>query len=177
MPERYPGDLTLLREGLDSTVSSLMAELDALSRIIADARLEVAALRAEDNDAADIPAASDELAAIVSHTAQATHEIIDSCESLEEVSLRVAPADAGPMQVAITRIYEACSFQDITGQRIAKVVAALQAIETRIARARQGLPARPPITLPIAPAAVSLLNGPQLPGNGISQSAIDALFD
>ena len=173
MPDRYPDDLVMLREGLDSTVTSLMAELDALSRIIADARLEVAALRAEDSDAADIPAASDELAAIVSHTAQATHEIIDSCESLEAVAGRVDAADSGRMQDAITRIYEACSFQDITGQRIAKVVAALQAIESRIARARQGMPAR----APVAPAVPSLLNGPQLPGNGISQSAIDALFD
>ena len=171
MPDQGPP--VAIRGDLDTTVRSLMSELDALSRIIADARQEVAALRADDSDIADIPGATDELAAIVSHTAQATHEILDSCEALEAVSARVGDADAEVLQGAITRIYEACSFQDITGQRIAKVVAALQAVERRIARARQGLPDR----MPVIAATASLLNGPQLPGNGISQSAIDALFD
>ncbi|NKC31685.1 protein phosphatase CheZ [Falsiroseomonas selenitidurans] len=166
---------------LNATVGSLMAELDALSRIIADARLEVAALRADDGDAPDIPAATDELAAIVSHTAQATHEILDSCESLSAVSGKLGQEYAQPLDTAITRIYEACSFQDITGQRIAKVVAALQAVERRIAGARQGMLTRPVVVVPPPPATPaapeSLLNGPQMPGAGISQSAIDALFD
>lgn len=168
-----------VRDNLDTTVRSLMSELDALSRIIADARQEVAALRADDSDSADIPGATDELAAIVSHTAQATHEILDSCEALENVSARVGQADSEVLQGAITRIYEACSFQDITGQRIAKVVAALQTLERRIARARLVLPERlPPLVAAVGSAGdTSLLNGPQLPGNGISQSAIDALFD
>jgi chemotaxis protein CheZ len=157
---------------LDSTVTSLMQELEALGRIIADARAEVAALRSEDGDATDIPSATDELAAIVAHTAQATHEIIDSCEKLEEVTATLDAGRAAPLEGAITRIYEACSFQDITGQRIAKVVAALQAIERRITKARQGMPPVQPL-----PRQETLLNGPQLPGAGISQSAIDALFD
>jgi chemotaxis protein CheZ len=163
--------------GLDlgATVAALMHELETLGRIIEDARAEVAALRADD-DAPDIPSATDELAAIVSHTAQATHEIIDSCERLEEVSARIGSEHAVPMEGAITRIYEACSFQDITGQRIAKVVAALQAIERRVTKAREDLPPRPSLTQ-AAEKPVQLLNGPQLPGNGISQSAIDALFD
>ncbi|MBY0336621.1 MAG: hypothetical protein K2X11_08405 [Acetobacteraceae bacterium] len=164
MPDVQPPDLA-------GTVGALLSELDALGRIIEEARSEIAALRSDDH-AADIPSATDELAAIVSHTAQATHEIIDSCERLEEVSARLTVEHAGPMEGAITRIYEACSFQDITGQRIAKVVAALQAIERRVARAREDLPVR---TAPLK--SDQLLNGPQLPGNGISQSAIDALFD
>ncbi|MGG5812150.1 protein phosphatase CheZ [Falsiroseomonas sp. CW058] len=158
---------------LESTVATLMAELDTLGRIIADARAEVAALRGDEGEGPDIPSATDELAAIVAHTAQATHEIIDSCEKLEQVTAKLDAEHATPLEGAITRIYEACSFQDITGQRIAKVVAALQKIERRIVKARQGLPARP-VAPPPPP---SLLNGPQLPGAGISQSAIDALFD
>jgi chemotaxis protein CheZ len=159
---------------LEATVASLMSELDMLGRIIADARAEVAALRADDGDGPDIPAATDELAAIVAHTAQATHDIIDSCEQLENATTALGADAVARTEGPITRIYEACSFQDITGQRIAKVVAALQAVERRIAHARQGMPARvaTPSTKP-----ASLLNGPQLPGAGISQSAIDALFD
>ena len=38
-----------------------------------------------------------------------------------------------PLQEATTRIYEACSFQDITGQRITKVVATLKTIEAKVA--------------------------------------------
>ena len=41
---------------------------------------------------------------------------------------------AAKLQDATTRIYEACSFQDITGQRITKVVAALKAIEAKVAQ-------------------------------------------
>jgi chemotaxis protein CheZ len=159
-----------LRGDLNATVSALMSELEALGRIITDARAEVSALRVDDGDSVEIPAATDELAAIVSHTAQATHEILDSCESLEKVAAQLDAAQAATLETAITRIYEACSFQDITGQRIAKVVAALQAIERRIARAKLGIAAPEPEPEP-------LMNGPQLPGAGISQSAIDALFD
>ena len=81
------------------------------------------------------------------------------------------PEASGRLHEATTRIYEACAFQDITGQRIAKVVAALQAIEARISRTREAVEAPP------EPATPSLLNGPQVPGAGVSQSDIDALFD
>lgn len=168
------GNIAELRGNLTTTAASLLAELEGLGRIIADARSEVAALRVDDGVGPDIPAATDELAAIVAHTAQATHEILDCCETLESVAGRIGGAEAEALLGTATRIYESCSFQDITGQRIAKVVAALQAIEGRIARARRGIavPAGAP-----APAEPSLLNGPQLPGQAISQSAIDALFD
>ena len=160
------GDLT-------AKEAALLAEFEALGRTIARAKAEIAQLAVEDITGAHIPSATDELDAIVDHTAQATNEILDCCETLERLEAEVPAAAAATLQGAVTRIYEACSFQDITGQRIAKVVAALQAVERRIARARQGLPDR----LPIVAATASLLNGPQLPGNGISQSAIDALFD
>ena len=40
---------------------------------------------------------------------------------------------AAKLQDAVTRIYEACSFQDITGQRITKVVTTLKVIEEKVA--------------------------------------------
>ena len=40
---------------------------------------------------------------------------------------------AAKLQDAVTQIYEACSFQDITGQRITKVVTTLKAIEGKVA--------------------------------------------
>src|SRR3546814_20665853 len=44
----------------------------------------------------------------------------------------MAPEVAGPITDAVTRVYEACNFQDITGQRITKIVKALQHIETKV---------------------------------------------
>ena len=41
---------------------------------------------------------------------------------------------ATKLQDATTRIYEACSFQDITGQRITKVVTTLKTIEAKVAQ-------------------------------------------
>ncbi len=49
-------------------------------------------------------------------------------------SLPLSAGDKPPgLQDATTRIYEACSFQDITGQRITKVVATLKTIERKVA--------------------------------------------
>ena len=80
----------------------------------------------------DIPFATDELDAIVEHTAAATHAILESCEMLDAVSASVSGEPAAKLQDAMTRIYEACSFQDITGQRITKVVTTLKMIEAKV---------------------------------------------
>jgi chemotaxis protein CheZ len=82
----------------------------------------------------DIPFATDELDAIVDHTAHATNAILESCEMLDEVAATVSGEAAAKLQEAVTRIYEACSFQDITGQRITKVVGTLKVIEEKVAQ-------------------------------------------
>ena len=93
---------------------------------------------------------------------------------------------ADKLQGAVTRIYEACSFQDITGQRIGKVVTALKAIEARVSAvvsAASGMPGpeAPPVVAakPLDEGRTEgqkLANGPQLPGAGVSQSEIDRLL-
>jgi chemotaxis protein CheZ len=162
------GDLT-------ATEAVLLAELEALGRTVARAKEEVARLKVEDITDSHIPSATDELDAIVDHTAQATNEILDCCEVLEKVAGEVGGSAAESLQGAITRIYEACSFQDITGQRIGKVVAALKAIETRIAAiAGRYQPAAEPETAQTE--GRMLAQGPQLPGGGVSQADIDRLL-
>ena len=37
-------------------------------------------------------------------------------------------------QSAVTQIFEACNFQDVTGQRISKVVKTLQLIDNRVSQ-------------------------------------------
>jgi chemotaxis protein CheZ len=80
-------------------------------------------------------------------------------------------------------IFEACTFQDITGQRIGKVVEALRQLETRLTRFAAAVKAKDEGG--IDPAEVErrvrnellILNGPQLKGPATAQDAIDAMFD
>ena len=106
-----------LRGDLTATAASLLQELEGLGRIIATARAEVAALRADGIDESVIPSATDELAAIVSHTAQATHEILadhgfDQHRDSEKIAhvgrawgaglgLRLTQEHAGPARSAL----------------------------------------------------------------------------
>jgi chemotaxis protein CheZ len=166
------GDLT-------AKEAALLAELEALGRTIARAKAEIAALAVDDITGAHIPSATDELDAIVEHTAQATNEILDCCETLERLEAEVPAAAAAVLQGAVTRIYEACSFQDITGQRIGKVVAALKAIEQRVEAAvanASGRGAPPPPPAAPRTEGEALANGPQLPGGATSQEEIDRLL-
>jgi chemotaxis protein CheZ len=164
---------------LSATEAALLAELEGLGRTVARAKQEIARLKVDDITESHIPSATDELDAIVDHTAQATNEILDCCEVLEKVAGRVGAEDAEALQGTVTRIYEACSFQDITGQRIGKVVAALKAIEARVAtvtgRFAEGRGAAPEPAEPETEGR-RLAEGPQLPGAGVSQADIDKLL-
>jgi chemotaxis protein CheZ len=169
-----------MSDELTAKEASLLQEVEALAQTIATAKTEIAALRVDDITVHDIPFATDELDAIVGHTAQATHAILESCEMLDEVAATVVGDAAMKLQDATTRIYEACSFQDITGQRITKIVATLKTIEDKVAHiiATFG----PGITHVARHATeevmtdADLLNGPQLPEHAMDQSDIDKLM-
>jgi len=169
--------LDSMRGDLTSVESSLLNEVAELGQTIANARAEIAALEVDDITASHIPSATDELDAIVSHTAAATDSILEVCETLDNMAGKLDADASGVLQDATTRIYEACSFQDITGQRITKVVATLKAIDAKVGHIiatfdkREGRAAPKPL-----PAEESLLNGPQLPANAMDQSDIDKLL-
>lgn len=171
--------LTSMSEDLNVHDTALLLEVAALGRTIANAKAEIAALRVDDITASHIPFATDELDAIVQHTATATDTILEGCETLDAVAGTVdAPASA-KLRDATRRIYEACGFQDITGQRITKVVDTLKTIEDKVARilATFGQKA----VNPLMPAAEpgpddGLLNGPQLPNQAMGQSDVDRLM-
>ncbi len=82
----------------------------------------------------------------------------------------------------IIKIFEACNFQDSTGQRINKVVKTIHFIEEKILAMINIWGAEAFMYLPVAsdPSASgddSLMNGPQLQNQGITQDEINALFD
>jgi len=165
------------------TEFKLYHELQKLADYIQSAKREIAAIRPDEIRATHIPMATDELDAVVDATAEATGIILDSAESLEKVA-GTMPAEAGEeIRNIATRIYEACNFQDVTGQRITKVVRALKHIEEKIdallSAFGEGIKAPAAAATPSAPVPGDeshLLHGPQLPQEANKQDDIDAIM-
>ncbi|HTB46892.1 MAG TPA: protein phosphatase CheZ [Acetobacteraceae bacterium] len=169
--------LSTMSGDLTAKETSLLTEVESLGRTIAAAKAEIAALRVDDITVSDIPFATDELDAIVAHTAAATHAILETCETLDAVAEHLAGEPAAQLQDATTRIYEACGFQDITGQRITKVVNTLKIIETKVGQLVSTFGETSSVAgSPDGPAEAVLLNGPQLPTVAMDQSDIDKLL-
>jgi chemotaxis protein CheZ len=158
----------------------LYRELEDLARFIQSAKREIAALRPHDIQDEHIPMATDELDAVVVATAQATGEILDRAEALERLAPTLPPAAAAEITDAVTRIFEASNFQDITGQRINKVVKTLKYIENKIDSlvttfgTRELETPSPPMEEPQGDA--KLLHGPQMPAVANTQAEIDAIL-
>lgn len=165
------------------TEFKLYHELQKLADYIQSAKREIAAIRPDEIRATHIPMATDELDAVVGATAEATGIILDSAESLERIAGTVPAEASEEIRNIATRIYEACNFQDITGQRITKVVRALKHIEDKIDALLSafGDGARAPAVAAAPAAAVpgvdeDLLHGPQLPTAANKQDDIDAIL-
>ncbi|MDR3514844.1 MAG: protein phosphatase CheZ [Azospirillaceae bacterium] len=160
----------------------LYRELEELARYIQDSKREIANLQPDTIGGRDIPIATDELDAVIGATEDATNRIMDSCDEISALAGR-CDADVGvAVTGAVTRIFEACNFQDITGQRITKVVRTLRHIERKIDLlvAILGEEVERITTLtaegpePVGEAA--LLNGPQMAAVAIDQNEIDRLM-
>ena len=159
--------------------SELLGVLEYLSLYIRRTREEVSTLRPEGKGDDILSSTTDELEEILTETARAANEIMSAAEAIEAIGTSAGPETAAALLDAVTRIYEASAFQDITGQRITKVVRALQHIEGRIGAlvlACGGV--TPPEEAPSAEQDddADLLNGPQLARNANTQSDIDRLF-
>lgn len=158
--------------------TSIYREFRELSDYIAKARGEIASLRPSDLQRDRLPRAGKELEAIVRSTEEATNKIMAAAETI----MAADPAD-GNFRTLVSdqcmEIFEACSFQDITGQRISKVVETLTYIEERVGRLKEALGTE----LQDQPAEederrgdAALLNGPALDGEGIAQDEVDKLM-
>lgn len=173
-----------LRDNRSTPIRTLILALRGLSMYIQKVQSEMFAAGPGELKSQHIPAAADELEAIVEATAQATNTIMDATEVIQTVAQKLDPDSQKALFDASTRIFEACTFQDITGQRVTKVVGALRYIEEKIdalagivgSNLREGVN---------EVASMSeedltdddLCNGPQLPGLAKTQAEIDALFD
>jgi chemotaxis protein CheZ len=183
MAEVVRAVLSTMQGDLGAQEMTLLGEVEALGRTIAAAKAEIAELKVDDINASHIPSATDELDAIVAHTASATDSILEVCETLDNLAdtfakdtqSESAARAAILLQEATTRIYEACSFQDITGQRITKVVSTLKTIEVKVASLVATFSGRRDAVVALPPPEL-LLNGPQLPAMAMDQTDIDKLL-
>ena len=174
-------------------VYQLRAELDAMKEAITSTKREIASIRRTEFEGKGMRRAAGELDAVVEATEQATTTILATVEEIEANAnmLRAAGVDTrndcvGAILDRVVLLYEACNFQDLTGQRINKIVGVLKFVEERLDKmigVWGGLDAFKDLIEGEGDTLSrkndkALLNGPRLDGDEghVAQNHIDALF-
>lgn len=173
-------------DAADVNVQSLKRELALLHDAIARNKRELAVLIGDDRERRMAHAAG-KLGAAVEGMEKATEKILKSTEVIDDSARALAATLkddykrglAQEIQEHVVRIYEACNFQDLSGQRIGNVIETLNMIENQVEamlERHNGQPGDAPAAKPAA--SPGLLNGPRLDGDSghTSQRDIDALF-
>jgi chemotaxis protein CheZ len=162
------------------SIRTFYDELSTLSETIDKLHSDITASKSGEVSGLHVPSATDELDAVVGATENASASIMDACDSIQ-TSLESVEDETAKSAITeqVMNIYEACSFQDITGQRITKVVKTLREIEGSV----DGLLSLVGEKNLQRGEAVDersedekLMNGPQLDGEGMSQEDIDKLL-
>jgi chemotaxis protein CheZ len=123
-----------------------------------------------------------ELEEVVDSTEQATQKVLAAAEEIDQVANNLVAALNGKFEQGLARdiqdlvvkIFEACNFQDLAGQRIAKVLATLNFVEDHVTRVLEE------IKNPSAARrdGAQYLHGPRLQTDSghVSQADIDEIF-
>lgn len=173
-------------------MQKLKSELVIIHNAITRTKQEIATLHATGFHGENVSRMTHELDAVVNGTEQATQTILSMVEDVDQFAsnlIETAPNEAEQtigreIQDRVVKVFEACNFQDITGQRISKVVNTWKFIENHVSQMMEiwgGIDAFKDF-IPEAPAAPqgdeALLNGPKLDEDigHASQDDIDALF-
>jgi chemotaxis protein CheZ len=171
--------------------SDLRDELAGIERHMTRIWGELRALQPDRMRRERIETAGAELGAIVSETEEAANRIITAAEGLMAARFDTVEDYRVFNDAQAVAILEACSFQDITGQRVSKVSALLAQVSERIARMASALgvvDAETPEEELAQAEADRLIAGPVLPderyGHGVgvydrsvNQSELDELFE
>src|SRR3954447_13709746 len=171
----------------------LKVELDLIHDAISRTKREIAVLHGKSFNGEEMAKVNGELGAVVGGTEQATQQILEATEAIDNASTalsKVTTPDqqkllSEEIQERVVSIFEACNFQDLTGQRINKVMNTMKFIEQHINAMMDiwgGVDAIKVHATPIVDTRegdAKLLNGPKLDGDvgHASQDDIDALFD
>ncbi len=124
-----------------------------------------------------------ELAEVVASTEQATQKILGAAEEIDQVAKNLSAALTGKyehglvqdIQDVVIRVFEACNFQDLAGQRIGKVLSILNFVEDHVARVLEDIARE---SAAVRRNGEQYLHGPRLEADSghITQAEIDALF-
>ena len=173
-------------DAADGTVQSLKRELALLHDAIARNKRELSVLIGDGRERRMAHAAG-KLGTAVEAMEKATEKILKSPEVIDESARALAATLkddykrglAQEIQEHVVKIYEACNFQDLSGQRIGHVIETLNKIEDQVEamlERHSGQPGEAPAGKPFSGHA--LLNGPRLDGDSghTSQRDIDKMF-
>jgi chemotaxis protein CheZ len=171
----------------------LKVELDLIHDAISRTKREIAVLHGKSFDGQEMAKVNGELGAVVGGTEQATQQILEAVEAIDQaataLSKNISPDQqkllSEDIQERVVAIFEACNFQDLTGQRISKVMSTMKFIEQHINAMMDiwggvdAIKAHAPQIVDTREGDAKLLNGPKLDGDDghASQNDIDALFD
>lgn len=169
----------LFREAHGTERDTIYRGIQDIAGRINSTKLEISSL-----DEGSIKDANLELNAVVKHTERAANEIMDAAEKIQALAGGLKDGTGSKISDLVTKLFEACDFQDITGQRIGKVVATLIDIEESVKDLLAVLEGKADIEVinkkqkkrkDNRPDA-ELMNGPQLESETPSQDDIDKLF-
>lgn len=170
----------------------LKIELDLIHDAINRTKQEIAVLHGKSFNGTEMAKVTGELGAVVGGTEEATQHILEAAEAIDNAASTIAKVTSPDqqrllseeIQERVVAIFEACNFQDLTGQRISKVMGTMKFIEHHINVMMEiwgGVDAIKSHAPPIIDERVGddrLLNGPRSEGDAghASQDDIDALF-
>jgi chemotaxis protein CheZ len=171
----------------------LKVELDLIHDAISRTKTEIAVLHGKSFSGDEMAKVTGELGAVVGGTEEATQQILEAAEAIDNAATALAKVNSPDQQKILSEeiqervvsIFEACNFQDLTGQRISKVMATMKFIENHIVIMMDiwggvdAIKAHAPAHVDDREGDAKLLNGPKLDGDAghASQNDIDALFD
>jgi chemotaxis protein CheZ len=171
----------------------LKVELDLIYDAISRTKREIAVLHGKSFNGEEMARVNGELGAVVGGTEEATQQILEAAEAIDQAATaltRVNSPDqqkllSEEIQERVVSIFEACNFQDLTGQRISKVMTTMKFIENHITVMMDiwggvdAIKSHAPPHVDDREGDDRLLNGPKLDGDDghASQNDIDALFD
>jgi chemotaxis protein CheZ len=171
----------------------LKVELDLICDAINRTKREIAVLHGNSFNGEEMAKVNGELGAVVGGTEHATQKILEAAESIDQAAsalIKVNSPDqqkvlSEEIQERVVSIFEACNFQDLTGQRINKVMTTMKFIENHITVMMDiwggvdAIKAHAPLIVDTREGDAKLLNGPKTEGDvgHASQDDIDALFD
>ena len=171
----------------------LKVELDLIHQAINKTKQEIALLHGRSFDGNEMAKVTGELGAVVGGTEEATQQILAAAEAIDEAASSIVKTNSPDMQARFSQdiqervitIYESCNFQDLTGQRISKVMTTMRFIENHINIMMDiwggvdAIKKHAPVVVDDRVGDARLLNGPKGPDEEghASQNDIDALFD